>query len=271
MRGAASLYQDYWRDALLSPNDITEYEAALSVGLVALLRNHNSTNQTPNTDNTFLQLIAAFEDRGYFLLLGRTAPLLEFIVWQKTEVISYDVELTDMVQPVTVNFLDNFVSRGWINFATIGEDGTGGWANSDGLFAIGNYDRDSERFLVSYLKHEGRHFADYTIFPNISGGDLEYRAKLTELAFADGELQHLLRSFTALSEKASNAPHPLANWHVINDLSGALLGSSRPEDHIAWQEFSNETIQYAAKTLLDKHTRALQTDGADTTQGTIRP
>ena len=59
-------------------------------------------------------------------------------------------------------------------------------ASSNGLFAIGDCDRTSETFLVSYLKHEARHFADTLDFPNLSGADLEYRAKLTELAFACG-------------------------------------------------------------------------------------
>ena len=269
LRSSAALYQEYWRDALVNPAEIARYETALSNNLVSILRKDGWANA--NADNVFDQLKAAIEAKGFFLLLGRTAPLLEFMAWRETETIAYDVQLTDGSQSVTVNFLNGFISRGWISFATMGKDATGGWAKRDGLFAAGTYDRKSEKFLISYLKHEGRHFADYQIFPKLVSADLEYRAKLTELAFADDELRHLLRSFTALAKKDSMAPHPLANWYVISSMSAALLDKTWPDESQDWDSFSNDTIRKTARNLLEANTLTLKAKGADTVTGVLRP
>ena len=60
---------------------------------------------------------------------------------------------------------------------------TGGWAKEDGLYCLcRHYDLDSERYKLSFLKHEARHFADYELYPELQPSDMEYRSKLTELA-----------------------------------------------------------------------------------------
>ena len=55
------------------------------------------------------------------------------------------------------------------------------------------YDQFEERFInglpsaaagLTMPRHEARHFSDKEEFPNLADGDLEYRAKLTELAFS---------------------------------------------------------------------------------------
>lgn len=266
---AAGLFQDYWRDAMLEPSAISDFETRLSADTVSLLRRHGLAGEDLSSENALDELRSAIEDLGYFALFGRTRPLLEFMVWRKMDVVDYQVELTEQTIPVTVHFLDDFVSRGWLHFATFGKDATGGWANEDGLFAVDGYDRHSEKFRVSYLKHEARHFADYPVFPELGGADLEYRAKLTELAFADEEMRHLLRKFADQAGEDASAPHPRANWHVINDLSKALLDGNWPQDADVWRSFSNETIRLAATALLDAHTMALNEDGADSTTGII--
>ena len=269
VEAAAALFQDYWRDALLQPSAISDFETRLTTGTMLLLRKHDLDHQDLGPGNALDRLKSAIEDRGYFTLFGRTRPLLEFMAWREMEVVHYQVELTDRTVPVTVHFLTDFISRGWLHFATFGDSGTGGWANDDGLFAVEGYDRQSEKFRVSSLKHEARHFADYPVFPKLRGTDLEYRAKLTELAFADGELPHLLKKFTAQAERDSSAPHPRANWQVVNDLSAALLDGAWPDDPDVWRKLSAETIRLTAATLLDAHTQALKEAGAESTTGII--
>ncbi len=271
LRATAHLYQDYWREALLEPSGLAASEGALYEGVADLLRIHDGWDSTSHDGDILAALKAALEKRGYFVLLGRTAPLLEFMIWRENETVSYGVELTDTLQPVTVNFLDGFISKGWLRFATMGKHGTGGWANADGLFAVNSYDRAAEKFLVSYLKHEGRHFADYGIFPSIGSADLEYRAKLTELAYADSELERLLTGFTSAALRTESSPHALANWYVISDLTAALSDREWPDGPAFWSGFSKDIVHQAAERLLEKHTRILKQQGAATTEGTIRP
>ncbi len=41
----------------------------------------------------------------------------------------------------------------------------------------------SEKYEVSYLKHESLHFTDMNDYPNLSSADLEYRSKVIELIY----------------------------------------------------------------------------------------
>ena len=82
---------------------------------------------------------------------------------------------------------------------------------------------------------------------------------------------HLLQKFTHLAAKVEDAPHPLANWYVITNLSKELLGVEWPENPSVWNEFSVEDIRIAAKKLLNLHNQALVKEGAKTTAGIIKP
>ena len=63
-----------------------------------------------------------------------------------------------------------FVFRGWMDYLTFGWYGTGGWASLDGTIHCVEqaYDFESEKFLVSLLKHEAQHTVDMKRFPEIT-------------------------------------------------------------------------------------------------------
>ncbi len=194
----------------------------------------------------------------------------DFILWRETETQDYQVELSDGTQPVTVHFLDDFVSEGWSNFATFGHTGTGGWANDDGLFCISSaYDRESERFLVGYLKHEARHYADYQLFPKLEGPDLEYRAKLTELMFVGDGQGDLIGKFISHANGQSDAPHPLANYHVLEEIAGIVRLNGSPEDPASWKTVDPDAVRAAARELFEQHNQRLYDEGSDTATGIL--
>jgi hypothetical protein len=137
------------------------------------------------------------------------------MIWTSNDTVVESVELTDDTYEVELNYLDDFVSYGWSNFAAFGMASTGGWAKKDGLYCIcRHYDLDSERFKLSFLKHEARHYADFKLYPELQPADLEYRGKLTELAYSEEGIYRLLEQFTKAANRVENAPHPLANWYV---------------------------------------------------------
>lgn len=248
VREAAAHFMDYWVDSLLDPQSLQRYEGDLERALEEALSRHGE----PHGDEPVLdRLAAAIRDRDWGYQGGRTAPLLDFILWRETETREYSVALTDRLQPVTVHFLTGFVSEGWSHFATFGRSGTGGWAGDDALYCIRErYDLDSEGFLISYLKHEARHFADYELHPGLEQTDLEYRAKLTELSFADQEQQAMLKRFMAHADADSLAPHPRANWRVLAALAEKLDIDAVPDDPDGWQAVEGEPIRTAARALL---------------------
>ena len=116
----------------------------------------------------------------------------------------------------------------------------------------------SEEFLISYLAHEGRHFGDYKLFPNLKSSDLEYRAKLTELALAKTTLQETISFFINNSNSQSSNAHSKANYNVIKDMSTLLFKRGFEYDTSKWTKLSEKKIHKAAQKLLKKDTRRLQ-------------
>lgn len=267
VRQVARHYQRYWIDSLLDPKTRNANELSLERQIEkTLAENGYEDDHTP----VFDRLAASIRGRGWGFQGGRTPPLQDFMLWRSTDSRRYEVTLSDRVQTVSVHFLDGFVSQGWASFATFGHAGTGGWAAADGLYCVkSSYDLTSERFLVSYLKHEARHFADYKRFPNLQGADLEYRAKLTELIYAQRDQRALLGMFASHANGRTHAPHPLANWHVLNDLATDLKIEGQADNPGRWDSIDPQAIRTAARKLLEAHDQRLLNTGAATTAGVL--
>jgi hypothetical protein len=193
----------------------------------------------------FDPLKAAIEERGGHAITGMTVPYMELVVWAAEEDRQYDVALPEGPVAVHVRLLDDFTTLGWLGFATCDRHYSGGWAESDRLYCVRDaYDLESEEFAVSYLLHEGQHFADYERFPGLPQEDLEYRAKLAELARAEATLRDLVTWFAA-NRAAEGPPHSRANHRVIRDL-GEALGVGEPP----WDAVSDADLRAAAERLL---------------------
>jgi hypothetical protein len=212
------------------------------------------------------------EAEGLHFQGGVTLPHFDLMLWSREEPKTFECELTDTAQSVEVVFLGGFLEHGWTHYATFGRSSTGGWATRERLYCLrDSYDLASERFLVSYLKHEARHFADYTRFPALEQIDLEYRGKLTELAFAKATLFELLASFAANAARNPAAPHSFANHCVLRDLSRELLGEEVLDGtDPRWRESGAELVHGAARALLELHSDRLTDAGAATTTGILR-
>ncbi len=121
-------------------------------------------------------------------------------------------------------FLDKFVSTGWAGYSTCGIAQTGGWAKPDALYAVkSSYDLGSEAFRVSYLAHEGQHFSDYGKYPMLEQPELEYRAKLTEIALATTTTADLLKQFESQGGDSRDVPHAFADRKVTLALKGVPI------------------------------------------------
>ncbi len=186
------LYQIYYRDIFYC--NLSEAKAAdkLLTSLRALLN-------LPDADEGLLEdhLQSMFEAEGYHALFGKTQGYYGPYIWRDTAPTVYQVELPSGTAEYTVNILKGFVFRSWMDYLTFGKHGTGGWASPDGTINCIEqaYDFESERFLVSLLKHEAQHTVDMKQFPGITPAELEYRAKLVELHYS-GDLG-LLQKFLA--------------------------------------------------------------------------
>ena len=234
------LYQVYYRDVFYCGLPETEAADKLLTQLKVLL-------ELPDADEDRLaqRLCAVFEQHGYHALFGKTQGFYGPYVWKDTVPAVYSVELPGGTAEYTVNILKGFVFRSWMDYLTFGRFGTGGWASPDGTINCIEqaYDFESERFLVSLLKHEAQHTVDMKQFPGITPTELEYRAKLVELHYS-GDLGLLQKFLSAADESRPNDSHAIA--------------SARLKREFADTEQTNlSRIQARALELLDAHTREM--------------
>lgn len=261
-------YREYWRTALMSDLPTAQAEAVLEKRIRRLLTAHGYPQEVDGDFTTALQ--AAIEQRGHHALTGRTLPYLELMVWKAAEDTVFSVELTDGPVDVRVTFIDDFVSRGWVNFATLGKASSGGWARPDRLVCIeDDYDLDSEDFRVHYLKHEARHFADYQRYPKLKSHDLEYRAKLTELVYSDSTLRPTLSQFIANARDDATSAHSYAEFVLVRNLGHILLKSESAVTDVAFSRASDTALKDAAMTLLREFDRAAARRDPDTLESLI--
>ena len=201
------LYQVYFRDTFYC--GLPEAEAADK-----LLQQLKALLNMPDAEEAHLteKLQSVFEAKGYHALFGKTQGYYGPYIWRDTVPTVYRVELPSGTAEYTVNILKGFVFRSWMDYLTFGRFGTGGWASPDGTINCVEqaYDFESERFLVSLLKHEAQHTVDMKQFPGITPAELEYRAKLVELHYS-GDLGLLQKFLSEADESRASDSHAIAS------------------------------------------------------------
>jgi hypothetical protein len=261
------IYRNYWRSALLARS--LDNDSVLKSELIVFFnRKFNaSDSQEVSIDESLDQFVKKYvSDAGLFTTgFGKTGKFYDLLIWKTQEDTSYEFPIHEEIVASRVVFMDDFVTLGWQEYATLGRHYPGGWANTDALFCVKKaYDLNSENFLVSYLAHEGRHFSDYKLFPDLSGADLEYRAKLTELSLAKETLYNVIEFFIKNGNRESDNAHALANYFVIKDLSRQIFQSDYESDIEKWKQVGVEMINNESYSLLNFNTGELNKLGKET-------
>ena len=235
------LYQVYFRDTFYCGLLETEAADKLLTQLKALL-------DMPDAEEALLteQLQSAFEAEGYHALFGKTQGYYGPYVWKDTVPAVYSVELPEGTAQYTVNILRGFVFRSWMDYLTFGRYGTGGWASPDGTINCIEqaYDFESERFLVSLLKHEAQHTVDMKQFPGITPAELEYRAKLVELHYS-GDLGLLQKFLSEADENRTGDSHAAASVRIKREFADT-------------DQTNISVIRTRALELLNAHTKEME-------------
>jgi hypothetical protein len=257
LAGVLATYREYWLRSLRAEHPLRENEAWLLATLNARVKAEGGKT-AGNMDELEPVLEALIRVLGYLPLLGVTSPLHELMLWKTETETRYDVILPEGKQAVTVVFMDDFASLGWAGFATCDRHHSGGWTKPDRLYAVRSaYDLASENFRVSYLAHEAQHFADHRHFPQLEQQDqLEYRAKLVELAVGKATVYDLLDNFAGNIGNDVAVPHSYANGRVVRDMEKRLYpGASKAP---VWRDASIERINATAADLLRDDTARLE-------------
>lgn len=258
------IYRDYWRFSFL--NKEKKNDTLIMKNVSDFLRTNfpSAEKLTLNEDSINVYQKKYIASLGYHTTgFGKTGSLYDLLVWKTEKDTVYKLNYDKKETPVKVYFMDDFITLGWSEYATLGRYYPAGWATKEALFCVKKaYDLKSETFRVSYIGHEGRHFADYKLFPNLKGvgsADLEYRGKLTELAlYSKDGLYKRLQFFINNGNYDSENGHSIAAYCVIRDLSGYLFHTDYEKDLEKWKAVPSKKINKAASEMLKENTKVLQ-------------
>ena len=257
LKDVLSVYFAYFAQIFTKNFSVEEAENFLVSTLSDRFGNSDKTSSKDIIFDIESRLKQDLQDLGYFFLGGRTLPYWGPYIYEKEEPVTYCVELPEASQNVSVVFMHNFFCMSWLDFATMGQMGTGGWAKENALYCVASkWDRKSEDFTVHYLKHEAQHQYDLQQFPWLFEDQetLEYRAKLAELVYSSQP--SVLKRFLNEADSQSSSPHSRASDRI-------RIGFSKhaPISH----EYSLPQIQTIAKQLLLASSQSLRQKSNDPT------
>ncbi|MNC35083.1 hypothetical protein D3C75_835520 [compost metagenome] len=247
IRSVIVAYHAYFREVLTHPREsCAAAEETLKHELADLLQ----INSPPGLDAIEQNLTLAFAEKGYHFLGGITPPFRGPYIWRTMESQQFEVELPSGQQSVMVHMMSDFLLESWMSFATCEQQGVGGWAG-DGLYC--NFKRYgdvlSEKFQISFLKHEAQHLYDYEHFPEMDSAHLEYRAKLVELIYRKDHA--ILKKFLLQAKNDPDFPHPYASYLIIRKLSALLFNKDYEPETRLWLELDYKDIRASALKLFE--------------------
>jgi hypothetical protein len=247
VREAVQAFRTYWHRSLLDPPTRASHEDELARVIAKALG--VAVDRSPTMDELEALAIARLRESGHYALMGRTGALRELMVWRKQEARSYRVKLPEGEHDTCVEILDDFVTLGWGDYATCGRRGAGGWATADTLFAVRpRYaSLDSEEFRVTFLGHETQHFADLVRFAPMEPWELEYRAKLVELAQASSTRGRIVAKFTEDQSDDPGSPHSYANKRVMAALRASLGSEASDLNAVPLDVLHNAAVELLAE------------------------
>jgi len=255
----AKYYIAYWQRALTKPGERDAAKQELRNATGKLLGHPIADDNA--FDSAEDEITTHAEKLGFHVLLGRTAPLRELMLWKTTTVEQRQVNLPETQESVTVNFLDDFVLRGWGYYSTCGRRSAGGWATDKALFAVvpAYKSLQDETFSVRFLAHESQHFADKRALKNLESWELEYRAKLAELVLADASQASTVELICENRSASKDSPHGYADSRVVDDVT--KLSRLQPEDLCGKKTLTGQPLRDAAKQVLLDDSRKRGTQG----------
>ena len=267
----SNIYREYWRAELMKPlpesrtdstlyNNITDY--VLSNKLTSLSK--DSLRKNIKDDSVLKEII---EKQGFKVDFKFRNGFQEIFIWNKESIKKYEVILPKDTLKTTVVFIESYHINGYDEFATAGESQVGGWAIKESAILYcnkGAYDLNSEKFKVSYLKHESLHFTDLNNYPNLNAADLEYRSKVIELMYCtEATIYGNIGMFISGANEANrDNSHPYANYVLIQNLSKLIFNSNFNSDINQWKKVSVDKINKAASSLYESSENILQNDNS---------
>jgi len=198
-----------------------------------------------------------FKKYGYYAQFGDVDIYPNLALWRNQTKRNEIVELPDGQVEIEVVEMDGLITRGWVDYLSFGDVGTGGWVTKKGCtYFKEKYDTELDEFKISLLKHEGQHFFDKKRHRKMNSADLEYRAKLVELIYHNemDTFLSFLRNMATTDDK--KRAHAYAERRIIQGLSKKLFSIELETSQDAWEGKKAE-IPVASLELLNEHSNMM--------------
>ncbi len=266
LKDMLSIFQDYWRNSLLVKDK--SFERQLGGKMMPLIQSNPQGIIKGNfsRDSIGFYLSRYIRNKGFYTedeVIPRD-KIVSPMIWKSQKDTTYTVKVNRKKIDVKTFLLSDFVTHGWMDYATLGAQYPGGWATKDAIFCVEKaYDLESEKFRISLIKHESIHFLDYQEYPHLDSADMEYRAKLVELCELKDDLYTTLTFFIDNADCNSLDAHPRANYFVVRDLSREIFTSEFVNDIAHWQTIKPSLINKKAKKLLRQNNNQLKSLGRE--------
>lgn len=254
----SNIYREYWREELMKPTPKSRTDSTLYTNIANYLLSNKLTTLPEDSLIKYIkddsELRKIIQKEGFKVDFKFRNGVQELFIWNKESIKKYEVILPKVTVKTTVVFIESYHINGYDEFATFGDSQVGGWAIKESATLYcnkGTYDLGSEKFEVSYLKHESIHFTDLNDYPNLSSADLEYRAKVIELIYCTkATIYDRISQFIIEADHSDrNHSHPYANYILIKNLSKILFNAEYQFDHKKWKTVSVKNINDAAMKL----------------------
>ncbi len=197
---------------------------------------------------------------GFQYLGGDTSGFKGPYIWKKTKKKNYNIRLPEGTEKYSVYWMYGFISRSWMAYISLNRLGTGGWADENNeLYCVAKTNRKrmlSSSFWMNFLKHEAQHSWDLNHIKGITGGQLEYRAKLVELIYSKKTLKTFYKFLLEANKSDTENTHCIASFRLIQDLSKKIFDREYEDDINIWKKHKKE-IRLASSTLLNQDTSIL--------------
>lgn len=265
----SNIYRSYWKSELLKEYADTRTDSILYANIIEYLITNQLTNQSSailsKTIRNDSELKRIIQREGFKTKFIFRNGLQDLLIWNNESDYHYLVALPHDTINTKVIFIENYYLNGFDNYASLGSAQIGGWSLEESATLYCNkdqYDLNSEKFEISYLKHESLHFLDLNRYPNLSTTDLEYRSKLIELIYCtENTIYNRLAEFLNGANSADrDYSHPYANYILIKNLSQLLFGDDYVADWTNWRGISVEEINKAAVVLFERSEALLLKD-----------
>lgn len=250
------IYQTYYKQVFWYKKPVDEANTELFMSL----RNHCGVDESYEEEHEVEEVIKKLvNEQGYEYLGGVTAGYYGPYIWKESNKETYEVELPSGIEHYSVIMMTGLISRSWMDFLSLGTVGTGGWSAKDGTICCFKklYDVESEKFKVSFLKHEAQHSYDQKMYPDITSAELEYRAKLVELIYwSDDKIIRMIHGEADNSNKDNS--HSMGSYNIIQDLSRKVFKCDYNNSINDWTEHLDR-VKSCALELLNEDSERLDT------------